>query len=175
MSRMSLFMLIFMLFGCEPQGAPDDLKRYISQTYAAAKATSTTLPPEPRYFPLPFSPSVEINPFVLPLDLGKENYGEGDCWQPKDLPKKDPLENFELSSLSFKGVMGLSGQYWALIETPDKSIHRVGIGRMLGSNRGRVDRISSQTLSITEHLPDGLGCWQVRHVRMRLTMNKVKR
>lgn len=170
MSRVIIGMLsLLMLSGCEKQPPHSDLQRYIFQTYATSKATATQFPSEPHYIPLPFLALTSLDPFVFPLSkAAKDSYLQGDCWQPDDLPEKDILENYELGSLRFKGVMGLSGRYWALLETPDKSIHRVGVGRMLGSNRGRVDSISKQTLSITEHLPDGLGCWQVRKVRLAL-------
>lgn len=168
MNRGPLFMLIFFLVGCG-NAQEVDLKRYISQTYATAKATSTSLPPEPLYTPLPFAPSVAINPFVRFYPPGADNYAKGNCWQPDDLPDKDVLENIDLSSLFFRGVMGSAGQYWALLETPDNTIHRVGVGRVMGSHRGRVDSISQNTLSITEHIPDGLGCWTVRNVRLTLT------
>ncbi|MBV7298796.1 pilus assembly protein PilP [Enterovibrio paralichthyis] len=160
-----------LLSGCWQHGQQQDLERFIVQTYAAAKVTATPLPPEPTYFPMAFSPSLDTDPFVLPVATETEQLAQGDCWQPENLPGKDLLESYELSSLAFKGVIGLPGSYWALVEAPDTSIHRVGVGRVLGNNRGRVDSISQHTLSITEHLPDGLGCWQVRNVRLALNNN----
>ena len=169
MKRLIFCFLCLMLFGCEPSSEHDDLKSYIAKTYSSAKATATPVPPEPHYVPMPFLGYDVQDPFVFPLSSGKENYARGTCWQPDDLPGKDPLESLPLESLSFKGVMGSEGDYWALLEGADKSIYRVGIGRVLGLNRGRVESISQNSLSITEHLPDGLGCWQVRHVRLTLT------
>ncbi|KKD61453.1 pilus assembly protein PilP [Grimontia sp. AD028] len=162
---------MLLLSGCMQEPKTQDLERFIVQTYAAAKVTATPLPPEPTYFPTPFNPGIDTDPFVLPIAMEEEQLVKGDCWQPEDLPGKDPLESYELSSLEFKGVIGLPGSYWALVSAPDESIHRVGLGRMLGNNRGRVDSISQHTLSITEHLPDGLGCWQVRNVRLALNNN----
>ena len=168
--RTGIFCFLFlMLFGCEGALEHAELKRYIARTYSSAKATATPVPPEPGYFPVPFLAYESQDPFVFPLSSEKENYAVEKCWQPDNLPEKDPLETLELEALSFKGVMGQEGHYWALLEGPDKTIHRVGIGRVLGLNRGRVDSISRNSLSITEHLSDGLGCWQVRYVRLKLT------
>lgn len=161
-----------LLTACAPEATNDDLERFIVKTYASAKVTATPLPPEPTYFPVPFSPGIDTDPFVLPSAAEEEEIVKGDCWQPEGLPPKDPLESYELSSLEFKGVIGLPGSYWALVAAPDDTIHRVGLGRVLGNNRGRVDSISQHTLSITEHLPDGLGCWQVRNVRLALNNNQ---
>ncbi|MDD1795927.1 pilus assembly protein PilP [Enterovibrio makurazakiensis] len=163
---------LVVLTGCEQKDASQELDRFIVQTYSAAEVTATPLPPEPVYAALPFNPAVDTDPFVLPAAEEEDTLAKGDCWQPSDLPSRDSLEGYELASLDFKGVIGLPGSYWALVEAPDSTIHRVGIGRMMGNNRGRVDSISQHTLSITEHLPDGLGCWQVRNVRLALNNNK---
>lgn len=164
--------MLLLLTACFEEDKHPDLTRFISQVNSSAKATATALPPEPHYEPIPFKPAVSLDPFVLPASLQQKSKMSGNCWQPELIPEIEPLENYELNSLLFKGVIGNAGSYWALIETPDKSIHRIGVGRMIGSNRGRVDSISSQTLSITEHIPDGLGCWQVRNTRMALTNYK---
>ncbi len=170
MKRVSVF-LTFFLVGCENRESFDDIERFIEQAYAKAEVTSTPLPPEPNYESLAFTAMDLSDPFVIPSLVPKEVKARDDCWQPKGFNKKDPLEEYELSSMVFKGVIGEPGSYWALIEGPDSSIHRVGIGRILGSNKGRVDSISQKTLSITEHLSDGLGCWQVRNVRLALRNN----
>lgn len=168
MKRAVVMLLCLGVMGCGPQAKPTDLERFIVQTYAAADAVTTPLPPAPSYQPLPFSPSVGSDPFVLPSTGTDAPLMKGNCWQPEALPQSDVLEGFELSALAFKGVIGVPGEYWALVETPDQTLHQVSVGRVLGNNRGRVDSISQHTLSITEHLPDGLGCWQLRHVRLAL-------
>ncbi|OEE90381.1 pilus assembly protein PilP [Enterovibrio norvegicus] len=161
------------LTGCMQHETSQDLDRFIVQTYASAKVTATQLPPEPSYLAMSFEPTVDSDPFVLPIAEQEDTLAKGDCWQPNDLPNnRDALEGYELASLDFKGVIGLPGSYWALVEAPDNTLHRVGLGRMIGNHRGRVDSISQHTLSLTEHLPDGLGCWQVRNVRLALNNNK---
>ncbi len=167
MRRVAVFITIF-LFGCENSESFEDIERFIEQAYAKAEVTSTPLPPEPNYEALAFTAADLPDPFVIPSLVPKQIKTRDDCWQPKGFEKKDPLEAFELSSMVFKGVIGELGSYWALVEGPDASIYRVNIGRVLGSNKGRVDSISQKTLSITEHLSDGLGCWQVRNVRLAL-------
>ncbi|WP_407331601.1 pilus assembly protein PilP [Enterovibrio sp. 27052020O] len=165
-------MSMLALSGCMQNETSQDLDRFIVQTYASAEVTATPLPPEPTYQALSFEPLVDSDPFVLPIAEQEDRLAKGDCWQPNDLPSRDTLEGYELTSLGFKGVIGLPGSYWALVEAPDNTLHRVGLGRVIGNNRGRVDSISPNTLSITEHLPDGLGCWQVRNVRLALNNNK---
>ena len=167
MKRLS-WTMFFLLMGCENNESFQDIERFISQTYAKAEVISTPLPPEPNYQPLIFSGLNKQDPFVIPAMAPNAVKARADCWQPEGFERKDPLEAFELSAMSFRGVIGEPGHYWALVQSPDTRIHRVGIGRVLGGNKGRVDSISQSTLSITEHLPDGLGCWQVRNVRLAL-------
>ncbi|PKF51537.1 pilus assembly protein PilP [Enterovibrio nigricans] len=165
--RIAGLMLVF-VGGCSDSTNNQDLESFITKTYAVAEVTSTPLPPEPKFEPLAFAPVVSTDPFVMPQAQEDDEYSRTDCWQPHDLPGKDPLESFELSSLQFKGVIGTPGSYWALVESPDATIHRIGPGRMLGSNRGQVKSISQHTLSLTEHLPDGLGCWTKRNIKVAM-------
>ncbi|MDD1782120.1 pilus assembly protein PilP [Enterovibrio sp. ZSDZ35] len=154
--------------GCSDSGNNQDLEGFITKTYAVAEVTSTPLPPAPKFEPLVFAPTVTTDPFVMPIAQEEDEYARVDCWQPQNLPAKDALEGFELSALQFKGVIGTPGSYWALVQSPDATIHRIGPGRMLGNNRGRVESISQHTLSLTEHLPDGLGCWTKRNVKVAM-------
>lgn len=163
--------LMFVLSGCGPKDTFPDLERFIGQTYASAEVTSTPLPPEPNYTSLDFILRKANDPFVSENQGKRDINSQENCWQPDGFSSRDALEAYELSALSFKGVIGEEGNYWALIQAPDASIHRVGVGRILGTNKGRIDSISKKTLSITEHLSDGLGCWQVRNVRLALRKN----
>ncbi|KXF82783.1 pilus assembly protein PilP [Enterovibrio coralii] len=168
MRRSILSLSLLVLAGCIDSGGHQDLESFITKTYAVAEVTATPTPPEPNFEPLAFEPAVTNDPFVMPIAQEEDEYSRIDCWQPDDMPAKDPLESFELSSLQFKGVIGTPGHYWALVQSPDTTIHRVGPGRVLGGNRGRVESISQHTLSLTEHLPDGLGCWTKRNVKVAM-------
>ncbi|MEI8609324.1 pilus assembly protein PilP [Enterovibrio sp. Hal110] len=106
MKSVSLLMMVLVLSGCGDDNGHDDLERFISKTYASAEVTATPLPPKPSFSPLAFAPPVKTDPFVLPMAMEEEALAKGDCWQPERLPKNDPLERFELSSLTFKGVIG---------------------------------------------------------------------
>lgn len=159
------------LLGCGESTSFQDLERFIGQTYATAEVTSTGLPPEPNYQSLAFIAKEKGDPFIMPLRSPQSMISRKDCWQPDMLTTQDVLQQYELSSMAFKGVIGEPGNYWALLETPDHAIHRVGIGRVLGVNKGRVDSISQKTLSITEHFSDGLGCWQTKNIRLALASN----
>lgn len=110
---------------------------------------------------------VEKNPFARLVPDGAQIVNN-DCWQPRWQPERELLSQFDLAELQFKGVIGEQGDLWALVQAPDASIHRIGVGQVIGNSFGRIDSISTQTLSITEHLADGFGCWQMRNIKLSL-------
>ncbi len=168
------FFLLFStagLFGCNEKNTFDDLDAFFEQTYAKAAPLSAPSTFESDFKPLDFSPSKQSDPFGYSLATANGKIAEQACQLPDDFFKKDELEQYELSSMTFKGVLGKAGEYWALIEMPDGTIHRVGVGRFLGTNKGRVDSISERTLSITEFVADGSGCWKTKNIRLMLTQN----
>ncbi len=167
----SVFLVAFLLVGCGEESASQDLEHFIAHTYAKVKNPETILPATPDYHSLDFTVQEKGDPFGLSELRPEKIVSNQACWQPASLLKSDKLEKYELLSMKFKGVMGEKDNYWALLEMPDASLHRVGVGRILGENKGRVDSISEKTLSITEHLSDGSGCWKARNVRLALVQN----
>ncbi len=166
-----LLLLTAGLLGCTEKNAFYDLEAFFEQTYAKAALSSVSLTLESDFKPLDFLPSKQSDPFGTSLVTQAKEIAERACQMTDDISPKDELEQYELFSITFKGVMGNAGDYWALIETPDGLIHRVGVGRFIGTNRGRVDSISKKTLSITELVADGLGCWKTRNIRLMLAQN----
>ncbi|QSA19722.1 pilus assembly protein PilP, partial [Vibrio furnissii] len=56
----------------------------------------------------------------------------------------------------------------ALVQTPQGSVMKIKAGQYLGLNNGRVTRVADDYLLIKETLPDGLGCWNQRNVKLAL-------
>jgi type IV pilus assembly protein PilP len=51
---------------------------------------------------------------------------------------------------------------WALVETNDGSVYRMGVGEYLGLFNGRIVKVTSQSVEVIELIPDGSGCWSER-------------
>ena len=64
--------------------------------------------------------------------------------------------------------MGSGSQISGLVQTPKGSVVKVQKGQFIGLNSGRVTKVTSQYVLINETLPDGLGCWHRRNVRLAL-------
>ncbi|MBO1531274.1 pilus assembly protein PilP [Psychrobacter sp. F1192] len=68
---------------------------------------------------------------------------------------KEPLEQYELSQLTFRGVLvSPEGQQYALIQRPDGSVANVKVGNYMGLNDGRIVEITPTQINLIEIVPD---------------------
>lgn len=155
------------LIGCSDP-LNQDIEDFIRQTHVNAAVSATMLPPAPDFIPLEFVDTARRDPFVLSEAATSTLPEANNCWQPTAGTVDHLFVQHELEALHFKGVIGDKHEYWALMQTPDKFVHRVQVGQILGRNFGRVEDINDKEIAITEYLPDGLGCWEHRQVKLAL-------
>ncbi|NHB56758.1 pilus assembly protein PilP [Acinetobacter sp. 194] len=115
--------------------------------------------PAPEFPPVPtfaYSAQQLRNPFY-PSSLANElKVMSGKKVYPNLSREPQPLEEYALESLNFKGSMkGKSGAIVGLIQTPDREIERVQLGSYLGLNQGRIINISPTRIDLLEIVPDG--------------------
>ena len=68
---------------------------------------------------------------------------------------KEPLEQFELNELIYKGsLMSQSGELYGLVQRPDGSIASVRVGNYMGKNDGRIAEITTTQINLIEIVPD---------------------
>lgn len=68
---------------------------------------------------------------------------------------KQPLEQYEIGQLTFRGMLISSeGQQYALVQRPDNSIASVKVGDYLGLNDGRIVEITPTQINLIEIVPD---------------------
>lgn len=84
--------------------------------------------------------------------------------------KKQPLEAYDLETLTMVGVVGKGNGLSALIETADKDLVIVRNGSYLGLNQGRVTKVSRDGVELVEIIPDGRGGFRQR-ARTMLPIN----
>jgi type IV pilus assembly protein PilP len=115
--------------------------------------------PTPNFDPAPvfnYSALQLRSPFIqsslaaeLKLMAGKRVY-------PNLSRQPQPLESYPLESLSMKGSLkNNAGQIVALIQTPDGEVDRVQVGSYMGTNYGRVVKITPTQIDLIEIIPDG--------------------
>ncbi|MDF2155677.1 pilus assembly protein PilP [Vibrio sp. CAU 1672] len=165
---LALFTLSPLLLGC--QANDDSLSDFIRQVENQARYEVTTLSPRNDYQVVLYQPEVQREPFELPQEalIATQPVVRKDCWQPGARKRPGKLERFPLEHLRLKGVMTADKTVSGLIQAPDGAVHRVLPGQYLGQNRGKITIITSSYLLVSETLPDGLGCWQTRKVKLAL-------
>jgi type IV pilus assembly protein PilP len=57
---------------------------------------------------------------------------------------------------------------WALIQAPDQTISRVGVGNYLGENYGRVTQVTPTAVQLVELVPNGTGGWMERQASIAI-------
>ncbi len=156
------------LCGC--QANEDSLSDYVEKV--TVQARKEIVPQQPI---VPFEAFIYANtdarePFELPREAATQNQPmvKKDCWQPATRSNRESLERYALSQLKFKGVMSDGKSTSALIQTPEGTLAYAKNGQYIGLNHGRVSDVTKQYLLIKETLPDGLGCWNQRSVKLSL-------
>lgn len=92
-------------------------------------------------------------PTSLMLQATQEQQIQG--VQPDKNRIKEPLEQFELNQLVYKGsLVSQSGELYGLIQTPDGQVASVKVGNHLGRNDGRIAEITPTQINLIEIVPD---------------------
>ena len=103
-----------------------------------------------------YSASSQRSPFLPPSLVNVEGPTTSiDGVRPDITRVKEPLEQYELSQLVFRGVVvSPEGQRYALVQRPDGSVASVKVCDYLGLNDGRIVEITPTQINLIEIVPD---------------------
>lgn len=87
---------------------------------------------------------------------------------PKVRPPEE-LENYELDSLRMVGSLDFQGTLWGLVLDPNNVIHKVRLGNYMGSNYGKILRVTERTIELRELVQDSGGNWGERTASLGMT------
>lgn len=82
--------------------------------------------------------------------------------QPDLERRREALENFALDSLKMVGSLQQDEKVFALINSPDGTLHRVSIGNYLGKDFGQIAVISESEITLKEIVQDSVNDWSER-------------
>lgn len=158
---LTLVLVLVFIQGCSNRADVSDLDMAMK---TARETVSTTIDPLPTYPPSEkfiYSAMALRSPFERPIELAE---ADGQVRGVKvDAPNenrvKEPLEQYDISTLQMVGAIKMSGGLEALIATPDKKVMRVDVGNYLGRNHGRVLSIQEDIIELEEIVPDGREGW----------------
>lgn len=155
------------LVGC--QQSNDSIASFISQVENQSRKEIAQLEPEKTFQATQYNASQLRVPFRLPaIAIANQPRIKQDCWQPGLRSKTGQLEQYPLEQLHLRGVMGSQGNISGLVQTPKGTLVKIQAGEYLGLNNGKVAEVAPKFILIKETLPDGLGCWQQRSVKLAL-------
>ncbi|PTP85685.1 fimbrial protein [Vibrio splendidus] len=161
-------LLLLVLTGCKAN--EDSLEDFVVQVEAKARKEVEQLVPATEFLAATYQRRAFRPPFELPKEAIVQNQPlvRKDCWQPSARSRNGKLEKYPLSKLRLRGVMGSGTSVFGLVQTPKGNVVNIKKGQFIGLNNGRVTKVTSQYVQINETLPDGLGCWHKRNVRLAL-------
>lgn len=148
----------------------DDLDKYITTVKERPADPIQPIPPVKTYTPYEYSRLSGRDPFSASLNEGSEvaSTAKGTGPRPDFERPKQYLERYELDTMAMVGTFSKGDSEWALIRDPEKVVHRVPVGDYIGRNYGRVVRISSTQVDLSELISDGMGGWLVREASIAL-------
>ncbi|QDF65801.1 pilus assembly protein PilP [Shewanella sp. SNU WT4] len=157
------------LLGC--YGDKSDLESFVTTTKAQHVAHIPPLKEPPKFEHFEYQAELMRSPFVPPSrELTEEVVDSSkDCIQPDIRRRKERLETYPLDNLKMRGSLKDKDKVWALIQTNDNNVYRMGVGEYLGLFHGKIANITPLNVEILELIPDGTGCWTVRSSNMELT------
>ncbi len=162
---------ILSLSACE-QGF-NDLQQFVSQTKAKPPGRLEPIPPFVPYQNFEYTSQNLRDPFRV-VDFRRPEAAEEIISDTATGPRPDidrsrePLEDFPLDTLRFKGTVTKNNIKWGLIFAPDNTIHRILEGSFIGQNHGRITSLTDGKIELTEIVPDGLGNYIERSAGLAL-------
>jgi type IV pilus assembly protein PilP len=175
MKKLALYLTpIIFLSGCFDDTS--DLRTHIATVQANTPNFIKPMPTISKFDHFSYSSQTLRSPFDKPKTeaIQQKIQQMSGCLSPDPRRRKQPLENFSLSSLSMRGTLGDQGVIWALVESSDATLHRVAVGSYLGLNNGKITAVSQQNVKVRELIPDGAGCWLERETVVKMIKSGTK-
>lgn len=170
MKHIKIVLAAAILSGCEAN--VDDLQVYIAEV---KQNTTVQIEPYPEFESKPtfiYAADTLRSPFQQPRNTGAgveiKVASQPNCAQPDFNRAKQPLEKFGIDALAINGVFQSNGRTFALIQSNTGGLFKATIGDYLGLFFGKIDSIQDGTISFTEMLPDGAGCWQKKQATLTM-------
>jgi type IV pilus assembly protein PilP len=157
------YALLATLSACS--SADDELARFIDDTKKEPGGRVEPLPEVKPYDAFIYSATALRSPFQPGSPGGPGSNGV----RPDIKRNREFLEQFSLDTLHMVGTLKLGGNYYGLVQTKDKLVHRVVVGNYIGQADGRISEITPSKITLIEIVPDGLGGYIERPAALGLT------
>ena len=168
MKRMLIACVALALGGCTQD--MQDLHDYLAQVKERAPTPIDPIPQIRQAETFLYVADNRRSPFVpsTASELVTAAAARGTGPRPDPNRRREELEGYPLDTLKMVGTLKGETDYWGLVQTKDRMIHRVGVGNYLGENYGRITDIDENRMSLRELIQDGAGGYLVRQASLTL-------
>lgn len=164
-------LLLSAVAGCGDDGM-DDLRQFVATAHAGKTPKVEPLPEIKTQEPFAYAAVKLSDPFAtFNLRAQDAKAGAGSGPRPDMNRRKEPLEEYPLDALKMVGTLSRGKQAWAVIQAPDGTVHRAGVGHHLGQNFGTITRITEEKINLIELVQGTLGDWVEREASVALADN----
>jgi type IV pilus assembly protein PilP len=164
--RVGLVLIVLISSGCEQSGM-GELRAYVREINSRPPGAVEPLPEIQPVDSFIFDPAGRRDPFVMDgpsTDAAKSN----NRLAPDPNRPKEQLEGFALADLTMVGTLQQDDTRWALVQTKQGQLFRVGVGNYMGLNNGRILDIDTDSVRIMEIVSDAPGEWRESPITIRL-------
>jgi type IV pilus assembly protein PilP len=168
MKRMLITCAVLALGGCAQD--KQDLHDYLAQVKARAPTPIDPIPQIKQAETFLYVADNRRSPFIPSTvsEMVTAAASSGDGPRPDPNRRREELEGYPLDTLRMVGTLKKQSNYWGLVQTRDRMIHRVERGNYLGENYGRILDIDEDRVSLRELIQDGAGGYLERQASLAL-------
>ena len=145
-----------MLAACSQSGY-GDLDVFITESSQGLEGKVDPVPEIRHYKSFTYNAFDLSSPFAPRKSDQAQNVSDG--IRPDLTRRKEILESYPLESLAMVGSLQQNDMIYALIKSPEGTLHRVKIGNHLGQNFGRISHISESEVKLQEIVQEGVNEW----------------
>lgn len=162
--------ILLVLSGCTSNDGMDDLREFVKNEHADRKPRIEPLPEIKPHEAFAYTASGLTDPFA-PRNLQSQAAaaGAGSGPKPDMNRRKEPLEDFPLDSLKMVGTLERGKRFWAIVQAPDGTVHKLETGNHAGLNFGEVKKITEEKVELVELIQGALGDWVEREASLAIT------
>lgn len=160
-----LIALLILVSACGGNRA--DLEQWVAQEKAKRGAPLPPVPVIKTFESFEYRDQDLRDPFGA--SKAEQEQASTDGPHPDENRTREILELYPLDGLKMMGTLGTGRNMEALIQDPDRIIHRIRAGNYVGQNFGRVVALSEGRIDIVELVPNGSGGWIERQASMALS------
>lgn len=157
--RVLLFAATALLIACDNSDY-SDLEEFVNNAGNGLRGQVDPLPEVKSYEFFTYEAFEIPSPFIPRKNEKAQSSGNG--LRPDLARRKEFLESFPLESLEMVGSLERNDSIFAVIESPEGTLHRVTVGNYLGQDFGEIKQISESQIKLRELVQDGVNEWTQR-------------